>query len=41
MSSMKSYTEDLDRLRTMIESMSKSSRSYILSMKGKSTFNII
>jgi len=38
---IKSFKEELYHLRTMIESMTKSSRSYTLPMKGKSTFNTI
>jgi len=38
---MKDCKEELVRLRTMIESMNKSSRLYTKSMKGKSTFNIV
>jgi len=38
---MKAFKEELDHLKTMIESMTKSSRSYILPMKDKSTCNII
>lgn len=41
MPSMKTYKEELDRLSTVIESMSKCSTQYTLSMKGKSTFNTI
>lgn len=35
----KDYKKELDRLRTMMESMNKSSRSYTLYMKDKSKFN--
>jgi len=38
---MKAFKEELDHLRIMIESMTKSSGSYTLPMKGKSTFNTI
>jgi len=41
MSSMKAFKEELDHLKTMVESMTKSCGLYILPMKGKSTFNII
>jgi len=35
-SSVKAFKEELDHLKTMIESMAKTSRSYTLPMKGKS-----
>jgi len=40
---MKAFKEELelDHLRTMIESMTKSSGSYTLPMKGKTTLNTI
>lgn len=38
---MKDGKEELNRLRKIIESMNKSSRQYTLSMKDKSTFNIV
>jgi len=44
MSNMEAFREEHDHLRTMIESMTKSYRSYTLTMKdkkGTSTFNTI
>jgi len=41
MSTTKVFQEELDHLRTMIESMNKSSGSYTLHMEGKITFNTI
>jgi len=38
---MKAYKEELDRLRTMLESMHESSRSCTISIKGKISFNLV